>query len=49
MNKLINLQVFVVNKGIVISEKHSNIDTAMDRGVVLANNLGGRWTITISK
>lgn len=49
MNKVINLRVFVVNKGIVINEKHNNIDTAMDRGVVLANNLGGRWTITISK
>lgn len=47
--KVINLKVFVVNKGIVISERHNNIDTAMDRGTVLANNLGGRWTITISK
>jgi hypothetical protein len=49
MKPVINLKVFVVNKGIVINEKHNNIDTAMNRGETLAHNLGGRWTITINK
>lgn len=49
MNKVINLQVFVVNKGIIISEKHNDVNKAMDRGEALVSSLGGRWTITINK
>lgn len=49
MNKVVNLKVFVGNKGIIINEKHNDIDTAMTRGETLASNLGGRWTITINK
>ena len=49
MNQVINLRVFVVNKGIIINEKHNDVDTAMNRGEALASTLGGRWTITINK
>jgi hypothetical protein len=47
--KHINLRVFVVNKGIIISERHNDVQTAMNRGESLASSLGGRWTITINK
>ena len=46
--KFINLSVRVPNSNIIISESHSDINVAMDRGDALAKSLGGSWAITFN-
>lgn len=48
MSKFIKLNVRVPTSGIVISEDHSDINAAMDRGDLLAKNLGGNWSLTFN-
>ena len=46
--KFIKLSVRVPTSGIVISEDHSDINHAMDRGDLLAKSLGGVWSLTFN-
>lgn len=46
--KLFNITVRVPNSNIVISEFHETADLAMDRGELLAKNLGGSWSMTFN-
>ena len=48
MKKLFNVTVRVPNSNIVISEQHETADLAMDRGELLARNLGGSWSLTFN-
>lgn len=46
--KLFNITVRVPNSNIIISEQHETADKAMDRGELLAKNLGGNWSMTFN-
>ena len=48
MNKFFNVTVRVPGNTIVISEYHETADKAMDRGELLAQNLGGYWSMTFN-
>ena len=48
MSKFICLSVRVPNSNIIISENHSDINVAMERGDALAKTLGGSWTMTFN-
>ena len=48
MSKFICLSVRVPNSNIIISENHSDINVAMERGDTLARKLGGSWTMTFN-
>ena len=46
MRKFFNVTVRVPGNNIIISEYHETADKAMDRGELLAKNLGGSWSMT---
>lgn len=46
MKKFINLTFKIPATNVVIGEKYSTMDQALDRGMELQKAHGGHWTIT---